>query len=67
MTILNELPNGITECFLVIDTGYFMKTSGIPEHYETKVKADNLKHSVITQETKKHKAKYTDHISKTES
>ncbi len=39
------IPNGIKEYFKVTDTGYIKGTSGIPDHYQTKVvkmKADQL-------------------------
>ena len=45
-----KLPNGITEYFLVLDTGYIMGPPGIPEHYQTKVK--KVKYSQLPSDVK---------------
>lgn len=54
-----RLPNGVTEYFKVIDAGYHKGTTGIPDHYQTKV--DKVKNPIETKNSARHKLIFISH------
>lgn len=56
-----KLPNGLIEYYKVIDGGYIIGTTGIPAHYETKVK--KIKKPVVVDKAIRQKLVFISHSS----
>lgn len=50
-TLIRELPNGLTESYVVEDRGYFAKIGGIQAHYQAKVRKKGAPVGAPSQQT----------------